>query len=34
VTELEREACRFWWERVGLSQGVGKREEGGVGARL
>ncbi|KAG7285292.1 hypothetical protein NEMBOFW57_009914 [Staphylotrichum longicolle] len=33
MTELEREACRFWWERVGLSQGVGKREEV-VGARL
>ncbi|KAK4101421.1 alpha/beta-hydrolase [Parathielavia hyrcaniae] len=25
MTELEKEACRFWWERVWLSQGLGKR---------
>ncbi|KAK3297719.1 Alpha/Beta hydrolase protein [Chaetomium fimeti] len=29
MTELEREACRFWWERIGLSQGLGKREWAG-----
>ncbi|KAL2256947.1 hypothetical protein VTK26DRAFT_866 [Humicola hyalothermophila] len=26
LTELEREACRFWWERVALSEGLGRRE--------
>ncbi|SPQ27670.1 83423bf8-f901-4448-9fc8-c6791e5d754a [Thermothielavioides terrestris] len=26
MTELEKEACRFWWERIGLSQGFGRRE--------
>ncbi|KAH6640717.1 Alpha/Beta hydrolase protein [Chaetomium tenue] len=26
MTELEREACRFWWERIGLSQGLGVKE--------
>ncbi|KAK4122612.1 alpha/beta-hydrolase [Parathielavia appendiculata] len=25
MTEREKEACRFWWERVWLSQGLGKR---------
>ncbi|KAK4042313.1 Alpha/Beta hydrolase protein [Parachaetomium inaequale] len=39
MTPLEREACRFWWERVWLSEGLGRREgegEGGgkAGARL
>ncbi|KAH6850990.1 Alpha/Beta hydrolase protein [Chaetomium sp. MPI-CAGE-AT-0009] len=36
MTELEREACRFWWERIGLSQGLGKKEWAGktAGARL
>ena len=26
MTALEREACRFWWERIGLSQGMGRKE--------
>ncbi|EAQ86706.1 hypothetical protein CHGG_07959 [Chaetomium globosum CBS 148.51] len=26
MTEEEREACRFWWERIGLSQGLGRKE--------
>ncbi len=26
LSELEKEACRFWWERVPLSEGLGKRE--------
>ncbi|KAK4197182.1 Alpha/Beta hydrolase protein [Triangularia verruculosa] len=26
---LEREACEFWWGRVGLSQGLGKQEASG-----
>ncbi|KAK4179937.1 Alpha/Beta hydrolase protein [Triangularia setosa] len=26
LSKLEREACRFWWGRVGLSQGLGKGE--------
>ncbi|KAL2131137.1 hypothetical protein VTI74DRAFT_5522 [Chaetomium olivicolor] len=34
LSELEREACRFWWERVGLSEGFGRREEQKAGARL
>lgn len=30
LSELEREACRFWWEREALSEGLGRREgEGG-----
>ncbi|KAL2021183.1 hypothetical protein VTK56DRAFT_7489 [Thermocarpiscus australiensis] len=32
LSELERKACRFWWERVALSEGLG-RPEGGVTAR-
>jgi hypothetical protein len=35
MTELEKAACRFWWERVPLSEGLGRREgEGMTGARL
>jgi hypothetical protein len=37
MTELEKAACRFWWERVPLSEGLGRREgegEGKAGARL
>lgn len=29
LTRLEREACEFWWGRVGLSEGLGRGEEGG-----
>ncbi|KAK4157489.1 Alpha/Beta hydrolase protein [Chaetomidium leptoderma] len=26
MTALERDACQFWWERVRMSQGLGRRE--------
>ncbi|KAK4644805.1 hypothetical protein QC761_308160 [Podospora bellae-mahoneyi] len=29
LMKLEREACEFWWGRVGLSEGLGRGEEGG-----
>ncbi|KAL2155350.1 hypothetical protein VTH82DRAFT_91 [Thermothelomyces myriococcoides] len=33
MTELEKEACRFWWPRVWLSEGMGWRNDDGGGKR-
>lgn len=34
LSEHEVEQCRFWWERVELSEGIGRRlsARGGAGA--
>lgn len=32
LTEGEVEQCRYWWERVELSEGMGRRLGGGAGA--
>ncbi|KAL1838782.1 hypothetical protein VTJ49DRAFT_2210 [Mycothermus thermophilus] len=34
MTELEKDACRFWWERVPLSEGLGRRLESIPSPRL
>lgn len=34
LTEHEEQQCRYWWERVELSQGLGRRLGGGSKARL
>ncbi|CAN8103548.1 unnamed protein product [Discula destructiva] len=33
LTEHEVQQCRFWWERVELSEGMGRRSSGGGGPR-
>ncbi|OAQ88772.1 phenmedipham hydrolase [Purpureocillium lilacinum] len=30
LTEREMEQCRFWWDRMALSQGMGERERNGM----
>ena len=34
LTGLEVEQCKFWWDRVGLSQGMGRRNDEGPRAKL
>ncbi|GAB1313330.1 hypothetical protein MFIFM68171_03540 [Madurella fahalii] len=34
LSEFEKEVCRFWWERVWLSEGLGRRREDGGKAKL